>query len=204
MDDPVLIFVLGQAFGVLALICTVVSMQLKKKRPLMLFQTASEAFIVAQYFVKGAITGSFMAIVSFVRDIIFTKYDKKRTPLWILVVLYIIMTMLTIVSWAGPLSALPYVGSLIYAFTLWYGKTKWIRLGNAVGNSPYLIYTLVTGNYALFVMTLLEVISAIAGFIRIDIIDAKKNRSVSKSSRKKSTRPKSTTNSKRPSSKRKK
>ena len=204
MDNSVLIFVLGQAFGVLALICTVVSMQLKKKRPLMLFQTASEAFIVAQYLVKGAITGSFMAIVSFVRDIIFTKYDKKRAPLWILIVLYIIMTVLTIVSWAGPLSALPYVGSLIYAFTLWYGKTKWIRLGNAVGNSPYLIYTLVTGNYALFVMTLLEVISAIAGFIRIDIIDAKKNRSVSKSSRKKSTRPKSTTNSKRPSSKRKK
>ncbi len=204
MDNPVLIFVLGQAFGVLALICTVVSMQLKKKRPLMLFQTASEAFIVAQYLVKGAITGSFMAIVSFVRDIIFTKYDKKRAPLWILIVLYIIMTVLTIVSWAGPLSALPYVGSLIYAFTLWYGKTKWIRLGNAVGNSPYLIYTLVTGNYALFVMTLLEVISAIAGFIRIDIIDAKKNRSGSKSSRKKTVRSKSTANSKRPGSKRKK
>ena len=204
MDNSVLIFVLGQAFGVLALICTVVSMQLKKKRPLMLFQTASEAFIVAQYLVKGAITGSFMAIVSFVRDIIFTKYDKKRAPLWILIVLYIIMTVLTIVSWAGPLSALPYVGSLIYAFTLWYGKTKWIRLGNAVGNSPYLIYTLVTGNYALFVMTLLEVISAIAGFIRIDIIDTKKNRSGSKSSHKKLARSKSTASSKRPGSKRKK
>ena len=174
MDSDVLIFILGQAFGILALICTVVSMQLKKKRSLMILQTASEAFIVAQYLVKGAFTGSFMAMVSFVRDIIFTKYDKKRTPLWILLIIYVIMTILTIISWAGPLSLLPYVGSLIYAWSLWYGKTKWIRLGNAVGNSPYLIYTILTGNYALFIMTLHEVISSAIGFLRIDIFGKKK------------------------------
>ena len=144
----------------------------------MIFQTASEAFIVAQYFVKGAFTGSYLSIVSFVRDIIFTKYEKHRAPLWILVVLYVIMTTLTIISWAGPLSLLPYIGSLIYAWSLWYGKVKWIRAGNAIGNSPYLIYTILTGNYALFIMTLLEVIAAIIGFIRIDIISTKKKPSV--------------------------
>ena len=175
MNNEIVVFILGQAFGILALICTVVSMQLKKKRHLMLLQTASEAFIVAQYLVKGAITGSFMAMVSFIRDIIFTKHDKKRTPLWVLLVIYAIMTILTIISWAGPLSLLPYVGSLIYAWSLWYGKTKWIRLGNAVGNSPYLIYTIVTGNYALFIMTLLEVISSAVGFIRLELPSKKKN-----------------------------
>lgn len=174
MDNEIIIFILGQAFGILALICTVVSMQLKKKRQLMVLQTASEAFIVAQYLVKGAITGSFMAMVSFVRDIIFTKFDKKRTPFWVLLIIYAIMTVLTIISWAGPLSLLPYVGSLIYAWTLWYGKTKWIRLGNAVGNSPYLIYTILTGNYALFIMTLLEVISSAVGFIRLELPSKKK------------------------------
>ncbi len=174
MDSDIIVFILEQAFGIFALICTVVSMQLKKKRPLMILQTASEAFIVAQYFVKGAITGSFMAIVSFIRDIIFTKYGKKRAPLWILIAIYIVMTILTVISWAGPLSLLPFVGSLIYAWSLWYGKVKWIRLGNAVGNSPYLVYTLITGNYALFIMTLLEVISAAVGFIRIDILGKKK------------------------------
>ena len=170
MNNEILIFVLGQAFGVFALVCTVVSMQLKKKRPLMILQTASEAFIIAQYLVKGAFTGSFLAIVSFIRDIIFTHYGRRRAPLWILIVLYIIMTILTALSWAGPLSILPYVGSLIYAWSLWYGKVKWIRLGNAVGNSPYLVYTILTGNYALFAMTLFEVLSAAIGFIRIDLL----------------------------------
>lgn len=178
-------FILEQTFGILALICTVVSMQLKKKKPLMVLQTMSEAFIVAQYWVKGAITGSYMAIVSFVRDVIFTKYDKKRAPLWILIVIYVIMTILTALSWAGPLSLLPYVGSLIYAFTLWHGHVKWIRLGNALGNSPYLVYTILTGNYALFIMTLLEVGSSIIGFIRLDILGQKKKKSKKrKSSRK--------------------
>ncbi len=185
MDNSVFTFVLGQAFGILALICTVTSMQLKKKRPLMILQTASEAFIVAQYLVKGALTGSFMSIVSFVRDIIFTKYGKKRAPLWILLVLYVIMTVLTIVSWAGPLSLLPFVGSIIYAWSLWYGEVKWIRLGNAVGNSPYLIYTILTGNYALFIMTLLEVASAAIGFIRIDVLGKGKSAKSAKSVRKK-------------------
>ena len=174
MDNPLVVIILEQAFGIIALICTIVSMQVKKKRPLMLLQTASEAFIVAQYFVKGAITGSFMAITSFIRDIIFTKYGKKRAPFWILVALYVIMTILTIVSWVGPLSLLPYIGSLVYAWTLWYGQVKWIRLGNAIGNSPYLIYTLLTGNHALFIMTLFEVISAIIGFIRLDVLNQKK------------------------------
>lgn len=174
MDNEAISFILGQAFGIIALICTVVSMQLKKKRPLMILQTASEAFIVAQYLVKGAITGSFMAMVSFIRDVIFTKYHKKRAPLWILIVIYLVMTVLTILSWAGPLSILPYVGSIIYAFTLWYGKVKWIKLGNAVGNTPYLFYTLLTGNYALFIMTLLEVVSSAIGFIRHDYPDKKK------------------------------
>ncbi len=175
MDNELVIFILGQAFGILALICTVVSMQLKKKRQLMILQTASEAFIVAQYLVKGAVTGSFMAIVSFVRDIIFTKHDKKRTPFWVLLVIYAIMTILTAISWAGPLSILPYAGSLIYAWSLWYGDVKWIRLGNGIGNSPYLIYTILTGNYALFAMTLFEVLSAFIGFFRIDVFGKKKS-----------------------------
>ena len=174
MNNEVVIFILGQAFGILALICTVVSMQLKRKHHLMLLQTASEAFIVAQYLVKGAITGSLMAMVSFVRDVIFMKHSKKRTPIWVLLVIYLVMTILTAISWAGPLSLLPYVGSLIYAWSLWYGKTKWIRLGNAVGNSPYLVYTLLTGNYALFIMTLLEVISSAIGFIRLEMPKKKK------------------------------
>ena len=173
MDNSFWTLLLEQAFGILALICTVVSKKKKKKRPLMIFQTASEAFIVAQYFVKGAITGSLMSIVGFVRNIIFTKYDKTRAPLWILIVLYIIMTILTAISWAGPLSILPFSGSLIYAWSLWYGKVKWIRLGNAIGNTPYLVYTILTGNYALFVMTLFEVLSAIIGFIRIDVLNKK-------------------------------
>ena len=173
MDNEILVFVLGQAFGIFALICTVVSMQLKKHRPLMILQTASEAFIVAQYLVKGAFTGMFLAMVSFVRDVIFTHYGKKRAPFWILLIIYALMTALTALSWAGPLSILPYVGSLDYAYTLWYGKVKWIRFGNAVGNSPYLVYTILTGNYVLFAMTLFEVLSAAIGFIRIDLLGKK-------------------------------
>lgn len=174
MDADFLTIFLDQAFGILAMICAVVSVQLKKKRPLMIFQTISEAFIVLQYFVKGAVTGSLMSITSFVRNIIFTKYDKRRAPLWILLTLYAVMTILTIFSWAGPLSILPFAGSLIYTFTLWYGKVKWIRLGNVVGNTPYLFYTILTGNYALFIMTLFEVISSAIGFLRIDIFGKNK------------------------------
>lgn len=180
MDNELVAFILGQAFGVGALICTVVSMQLKKKRPLMILQTASEAFIVAQYLTKNAITGALMASVSFIRDYIFTRFGKKRAPFWVLLLIYVAMTVCTIISWAGPLSILPYVGSLIFAFSLWYGKVKWIRFGNAVGNSPYLVYTFVTGNYALFIMTLLEVIAAAFGFIRIDIIGTKKRKTIKK------------------------
>ena len=167
MNNEIIIFALGQAFGVLALICTIISMQLKQKRPLMILQTASEAFIVAQYLVKSAYTGALMAAVSFVRDLIFTHH-QKRTPVWVLLILYAIMSLLTFFSWAGPLSLLPYIGSLIYAYSLWYGEVKWIRIGNALGNTPYLVYTLATGNYALFVMTLLEVISCITGYLRHD------------------------------------
>jgi len=165
----VYIFILGQALGIGALICTVVSMQLKQKRPLMILQTASEAFIVAQYLVTGAFTGAMMAAVSFFRDLIFTHHHQERTPVWVLLTLYAVMTVLTWATWKGPLPLLPYVGSLIYAFSLWYGEVKWIRLGNGFGNMPYLVYTLVTGNYALFVMTLLEVISCFVGFWRNDL-----------------------------------
>ncbi|MDO5481418.1 MAG: YgjV family protein [Candidatus Saccharibacteria bacterium] len=170
MESDVITLILEQAFGIFALICTVVSMQLKKKRPLMIMQTSSEAFIVAQYLVKGAITGSLMAVVSFVRDVIFTKYETQRAPIWILLVLYAVMIGLTVLSWAGTISILPFVGSIIYAFALWYGEVKWIRLGNALGNTPYIIYTLLTGNYALFVMTVIEVASAAIGFLRIDVM----------------------------------
>ena len=173
MNNETLVFILGQTFGIFALICTVVSMQLKKKRPLMILQTASEAFAVAQYLVKGAFTGSLLAIVSFFRDLIFTHYHKRRTPLWVLLAIYAAMTILTAISWAGPISLVPYVGSLIFAWSLWYGKVKWIRFGNAVGNTPYLVYTFATENYALFIMTLLEVVSATIGFIRIDILGKK-------------------------------
>ena len=176
MDDEILTIILEQAFGIVALVCTVVSMQLKKKRPLMILQTLSEAFIIAQYLVKGAITGSLMSVVSFIRDVIFMKFGTRRAPGWILLILYAVMIGLTGLSWAGPISLLPLIGSIIYAFSLWYGEVKWIRLGNALGNTPYLAYTLLTGNYALFIMTLIEVISAAVGFWRIDVLGKKKSK----------------------------
>lgn len=166
MDNPIFIFLLGQTFGIIALICTVISMQLAKKRPLMVLQTLSEVFIVLQYWVKGAITGSLLSIVSFIRNVIFTRYDKRRAPVFVLLTIYAIMILLTVFSWAGPLSLLPLSGSIIYAFFLWYGKVEWIRFGNAVGNTPYLIYTILTGNHALFIMTAIEIASAWIGFFR--------------------------------------
>jgi len=169
MTTALITFFLGQLFGIFALICTTWSMQLKNKKKLMILQTASEAFIVAQYLVKGAFTGSLMAVTSFVRDLIFTRHHTKRTPIWVLLALFVVMTIFTLLTWVGPLSALPYVGSLIYATALWWGEVKWIRLGNAAGNTPYLFYTWLTGNYALFIMTLIEVVAAVVGFYRVDV-----------------------------------
>jgi hypothetical protein len=190
MNSEIISLALEQTFGFFALICTVISMQLKKKLPLMILQTASEAFIVAQYFVKGAITGSLLSIVAFIRDLILTKYDKKRAPFIILALVYTAMTVFTILSWAGPVSLIPYCGSLLYAFTLWYGKIKWIRLGNALGNTPYLFYTLITGNYVLFAMTLFEVASSFIGFARYDLFNKKSKKSSKSQKKSKKTRKK--------------
>ena len=94
--------IIGQAFGILAVMLTFISYQCKGKKSLLAVQTSSTAAMVLHYLLLGASTGYVLNIVCVLRNIIYFFKDKKPfdNPI-IPYILAVIMGVTGAFSWNG-------------------------------------------------------------------------------------------------------
>ena len=71
------LFIIGQVFGVIAIILGFLSYQMKTQKQLLICQTATSLVFCIHYFLIGATTGMAMNMVNVVRNIFITAEIKK-------------------------------------------------------------------------------------------------------------------------------
>lgn len=117
-------------FSVLAFIALFVSVCIKDRKKSLGIQSLNCFFEAIYDFIILAYTGAILSIINFVRTIIFINKEKFRKIVYLLILIIFEGIIITncIFTWAGWISLLPTIGSMIRAFCLWQSDMKFVRI----------------------------------------------------------------------------
>ncbi len=164
---------IAQIIGVLGLVCSLLSFQMKRRKWIMAFQIIASLSFSTQLFLLGAITGGCVDMISFIRTVIFSQNGKKwaSSPVWLYVFIGI-MIVAGLFTWKDAWDILPIAGSVLSTIALWMKSEKKIRLVSLAVGPCWLIYNLKKGAWSGALNEVLAMASIVIGLLRND---ARKN-----------------------------
>ncbi len=164
-------FVIAQIFGTIALIVLIISFQKNEKKKLLKYQMFSSLLYAIQYAFLGpeAYTGCLMNLTSMIRNFIFKRYENKRPPLYLLIIIVALMITLSLISFEGLISLLPMLAMVLYSIAVWNGNLKIVRIADIISCLLYIIYNIVVQAYAGLVATIIEMLGAMVSLYKFNI-----------------------------------
>lgn len=159
--------VAAQVVGIVGIVLSLLSFQLKQRKHIMLFQMTASLMFSVQLFMVGAITGGCLDLISFVRTLIFANNSKKwASSRWWLYGFVVVMIATGILTWKDPWSLLPIAGSILSTVALWMKKEQHIRLLSLFVGPCWMVYNVVTGAYTGALNEVLAMTSIVIGLLR--------------------------------------
>jgi len=119
-----LTYIISQIFVVGMYATLAITYFLKDIKKILIFNLLGSVFIGIAYFLLSAYTGLAMTFVAIFRNIIFLIYEKEdEKSIRSLIVIYLIIIVVTIPTYAGFLSLLSVFATALFTFSLWQKKT---------------------------------------------------------------------------------
>lgn len=120
-------------------------------------------------------TGAAMACIMMVRDLIFLLQEKRKNEgkkineksnIAILIITVVLVIVLTIFTFNGPLSLLSVVATLITTYALWQKNVTIYKILGVVAGILWLAYNVFISSIMGIVLETIIVIASIVGYIR--------------------------------------
>ena len=169
---PLVIEIVPQIIGVLAVICFVTSYLQKKRKNIILFNSISRFLYVLQYLMLGALSGAVLDIIGAAAVVIagnkHKPFIKKHLKL-IIISMNILMVAVGIticIIKRDPIELLPLGGILLHTGALWLSDEKIIRRISLAGSPFWFSYNLLSKAYGSAVGDVLAITSLIVAMIR--------------------------------------
>lgn len=144
----------------------------KTRMRVLIVKLICDALTLLQLLLLEAYSGTLVLVVCIIRGIIFynsVEHEWARKKFW--VPLFVLISLGTsAISWAGPISLLPSVGTAVAIIGFGSPNPAATRLINIPGNGLWGIYHLCVGSWGGVGGSVLGVASAIIGFIKFDVI----------------------------------
>lgn len=136
-----MLYYISQGIGLIAIACSLLSFQAKKRSGIMALQMSASMLFCIKLFLLGAWTGACLDLISFFRTLVFANNQKKwaSSPLWLLF-FATVMVVTGIFTWQSALSILAILGALLSTLALWMKKEKHIRLISLLVGSCWIVY----------------------------------------------------------------
>ena len=136
-------YLISQIIGVCAMVCAIISYQLKTQRAIF-FTLCGASFLWAMsYLVLGNAAGCAINLLSIVRSVIYSFHEKKwvRSPVTMIVweVIFIIATVLT---WENIFTVLPLISAVITGYCMWQENTAKLKILTVPSSACWLIYNI--------------------------------------------------------------
>ena len=169
-------FVIAQIFGVIGIIFSVLSMQMKTKKNIMLMLLGLNLASALNFLFLDSMSGAlvcFFGIVETVVNYIFDSKNKK-VPTYVIAFYIVVNLILGISSYHSPLDIIPIVCALLYCATVCTSKESNIRKLMFGNQSLWLVYDIIVKAYMFSISNILTLISIIIAMYRYDYNKKKK------------------------------
>jgi len=162
--------IFAQAFGIAALIVSIVCYQLNSQKKILVAQIVASCMFIVNLALLGALSGAFMNVHGICRALVFYQKEKHawaRSRIW--VVLFIIAAVaITIFTYKSPLDILPLIGMVFTTVALSMTDAAKIRLLTLPSPPCWFIYHLMNGNIGGTLNEIFVISSIVVGMLRLD------------------------------------
>ena len=167
MGEQSVEFIIGQAFGVLAVILGFISYQMKTSKGLLILQSSVSVAFIIHYLLLGAPSGCVLNAVCLVRNIAYFFRDKKfLSGLWVPAVFTVAIAALGFCSWQGWYSLFLIVGLVINTIAIRFRDPQIIRASILISSPLVIVYDVIVSSYGGIVYESVAIASAAIGLIR--------------------------------------
>lgn len=162
-----LLYYISQGVGLVAIVCSLLSFQSKKRKGIMMLQMTASFLFMIKLFLLGAWTGACLDLISFFRTLVFANNQKKwaSSPLW-LAFFAIVMVITGIFTWESALSLLAICGALLSTLALWAKKENHIRLLSLLVGLCWIVYYIPFKDFTGIASELLAITSILIALLR--------------------------------------
>ena len=137
------IFIIGQVIGIIAIIISIVTYQIKSRRGIMIANIATTVCFALHYMMIGAYVGMALNLVATVRNILFYNSNMSKKKSTFFTVLFSVIVCVTgFITWEAWYSALQIINSVARNYILTLSKPNSIRKGIMIVLPMTLIYNI--------------------------------------------------------------
>lgn len=158
----------AQLIGAAAMLTITLSVQCRKKKHMMMVQSAAHMLYAFQYALLGAFSAAFMDLISVLRNLLFYKYDKdkKKIPIILPIIVITITALIGYLNYTNPLSLLPVIVAILYTIGASFRDPKVYKYIFGTCAIAWLFYNLKFQAYVCVVGNIMEISSTIIALIR--------------------------------------
>lgn len=164
--------IIAQLFGLVGLVIIVSSFQCKKNKNFFLMQGIGSIAFVINFLLINAYAGALFNLTNLIRGFLFSKEDKKKWKLILLIVLYTVCLGFSLYliwgDWFMMLMAtLPFMGLVPMTVLMWMTDGKRIRYFQVAFMSPaWIVHNIFNFSLGGILCESFSMISTIISFIR--------------------------------------
>ena len=157
----------GQIFGWLAALFTVISYQCKTQKQLLAVQSVATVSVALGYFFVGAYPGMVLNIVCFLRNVVYSLSNRKSFshPAWPWI-LAVVMGAVGLLSWDGPVSLLIIIALMINTVFLSGENVQNLRKSILLTSTMVLTYNVFCQLWGGVLNEFLAIASSVVGLYR--------------------------------------
>ena len=168
MDFEQIAYIIGQICGWIVVALGAVMFVSTKRKQILIFKVICEMFSFFNMILLGQFTGAALNVLNLGRSIVFYyREDKKWAQRYIWLFVFLGITLISpVMTWAGPISLLPAVGSALACIGYYMKHPLVMKCFILPGITLWLLYTLLGENYPSAISNALSIISRVIGIIR--------------------------------------
>lgn len=165
-------YIIGQIFGVIAILFGFISYQVKTQRQLIFMQTATAAVFCVHYLLIGAYTGMAMNAVNIVRNFVYDKRNQRGsndvyTPL----AFGIVQAIIGIVTWNAWYSVFVFLGIVGNTVCMSFKNPQNVRKSIIITSPLVFTYDAFAKSWGGMAYEAVAWISAIIGIVRVAVAE---------------------------------
>ena len=168
---------IAQCIGFVAMALALFMYTFHSRKKILIAKMGVDALWVIHYLLLGALSGAVINAINVTRESVFYHKEKKWGSFVIWPILFVLANAIsTVLTWQGPISLLPLIGSSLNVLALWCASPKWMRILTIPALTLWEIYSVCVMSLSSILVNIFSILSAVYGLVR-DALEKKRRES---------------------------